>query len=201
MWSSSPSPAIDRRRPAALLALAVALALALPATAALPAAAAPLPVPQYIADARLSGSGRFTWYGLHVYDAALYAGRALDARDPAAQPFVLELHYARRLRGAAIAAASGDEMARLAAATPTQLADWQAAMNALFPDVTRGQRLAGVNLPGRGARFYLDGRFIGAVDDPAFARAFFAIWLDARTQAPALREALLAGAGAEPARR
>ena len=35
--------------------------------------------------------------------------------------------------------------------------------------------IAGVNLPGRGARFYVDGRFAGSVDEPAFARAFFAM--------------------------
>lgn len=197
MWSSSRSRTADRlRRTAVPLALAAALAL--------PAAArdgAPPHVARYVDEARLAGSGRFTWFGLPVYDAALYAGGPLDADEPAAQPFVLELRYARRLAGSAIAEASRDEMARLDAGSEAQRAAWHREMTRVFPDVVRGQRLAGVNLPGRGARFYLDGGFIGAIDDPAFARAFFAIWLDARTRAPALREALLAGAGAESAPR
>jgi hypothetical protein len=71
-------------------------------------------------------------------------------------------------------------------------------MARLFPDVGSGQRLAGVNLPGQGVRFYFDGRFVGAIDDAAFARAFFAIWLDERTQAPTLREALLRPERAAP---
>jgi hypothetical protein len=61
----------------------------------------------------------------------------------------------------------------------------------LFPDVEKGRKLAGVNLPGTGARFYFDGQLLGSIDDPAFARAFFAIWLDERTKAPQLRESLL----------
>lgn len=41
------------------------------------------------------------------------------------------------------------------------------------------------------AAFYHQGRLSGKVADPAFARAFFAIWLDARTRVPALRARLL----------
>jgi hypothetical protein len=193
MSSSSRSRTAERLlRTAAPLALCAGLALPAAAITAVPAHVA-----TYIADARLSGSGRFTWYGFHVYDAALYAGGDLDAGEPAAQPFVLELRYARGL----IAEASRNEMVRLAAGTDAQRVAWHDAMTRLFPDVARGQRLAGVNLPGRGARFYLDGRFIGAIADPDFARAFFAIWLDERTQAPALRRALLTRANVDAALR
>ena len=33
--------------------------------------------------------------------------------------------------------------------------------------------------------------WLGSIQEPAFARAFFGIWLDARTSAPELRAALL----------
>ena len=42
-----------------------------------------------------------------------------------------------------------------------------------------------------GARFYQGDRLLGAIDTPGFAEAFFAIWLDTRTSAPDLRQALL----------
>jgi len=194
MWSSSRSSGAESvRRAAAAFALGIALALPASASDALPPH-----VTRYVADARLAGSGRLTWYGFHVYDADLYAQRALDLRDPTAQPFVLELRYARRLKGEAIAEASRDEMARLGFGSPAQRAAWFGTMVQLFPDLSSGQRLAGVNLPGQGVRFYFDGRFVGAIDDVAFARAFFAIWLDERTQAPALREALLRPERAAP---
>jgi hypothetical protein len=41
------------------------------------------------------------------------------------------------------------------------------------------------------ARFFFNEQPIGEIDDPAFARAFFAIWLDPRTSEPSLRSALL----------
>ncbi len=107
---------------------------------------------------------------------------------------MLELRYARRLSGASIADTSRDEITRLQFGDDARRAAWHADMLRIFPDVGAGKRLAGVNLPGRGARFYFDGRFIGAIEDPAFARAFFAIWLDPRTKVPKLREQLLAGA-------
>ncbi len=155
----------------------------------------PLGVPAYvrpyIGDARFAGHGRLTWFGFHVYDANIYAPSGFDARAPYAQPFALELQYARALDGRAIADASRDEIARLGFGNDEQRARWHAQMTAIFPDVDRGQKLAGIYLPGVGARFYFEGRFRGAIDDPEFARAFFAIWLDARTRAPRLRDALV----------
>ena len=51
--------------------------------------------------------------------------------------------------------------------------------------------ICSVYLPDRGARFYANGRMTTEVDDPAFARAFFDIWLAPGTRAPALRRRLL----------
>lgn len=187
-----------RARVAAMLgAAALASALSLPAAASTQSTAAahgilaPDHVRRHIDDARLLGDGRLTWFGLHVYDAQLYVPRAFDAANPGAQPFALELIYARSLDGRAIAERSRDEIARLKFGSEAQLARWMADMAAIFPDVKPGQRLAGIYRPGNGTRFYLDGRFLGEIADPDFGRAFFAIWLDPRTSAPQLRASLL----------
>ena len=143
-------------------------------------------------DARELGRGRLTWFGLHVYDVSLWARSG--ARAPLDdQPFLLELRYARSLSGRAIADASRDEIARLGLGSEAQRTLWHAQMVALFPDVVRDRRLAGFNQPGRGVRFYVDGRPLGELADPEFARAFFAIWFDPRTRSPELRRSLLAG--------
>jgi hypothetical protein len=187
--------------PTQLAAAALAIAastLADPAAAATPGADAgpPAHVRKYVTDARLAGAGKLTWYGFHVYDAALFVPRGFDLANAAMQPFVLELTYARRLDGKGIAEASRDEIERLGFGTEAQRSRWYARMLQLFPNVEKGRRIAGVNLPGAGARFYFDGQFVGSIDDPDFARAFFAIWLDERTRAPQLRESLLKGAPA-----
>ena len=168
---------------AARLFAAIALLLALGS-----AGAAPAPVDSVLPGARLAGQGVFTWFGMKIYDAQLYVGERGYAPDA---PFVLDLRYARKLEGSKIADASADEMDKLGAGTPAQRKAWLVRMKEIFPDVREGSRISGVYLPASGTTFYLDGRVLASVPDPDFARAFFAIWLDARTSAPKLRTALL----------
>lgn len=205
MSSSTRCCAADRRRRLLRLALALAAAAgpaaAQPERGALPQASAAAGtsataahITRYVDDGRLLGEGRLTWFGFHVYDARLYAPANFDPVDATARPFVLELTYARRLSGRSIAEASRDEMRRLGFGDEAQHGRWLAQMQRLFPDVEPGRRIAGVNRPGGGARFYVDGSFAGSIDEPEFARAFFAIWLDPRSRAPRLRESLLKGA-------
>jgi hypothetical protein len=134
------------------------------------------------------GEGTLRWFGFRVYDATLWAvGRGTDF----SAPLRLELRYARALSGAAIAERSDEEIARLGYGTPEQRSRWLDAMRRLFPDVAEGDTLAGEHQPGRGARFSRNGAPLGEIDDPEFSRAFFSIWLDPRTSAPALRAQLL----------
>ncbi len=135
-----------------------------------------------------AGSGAMRWFGFHLYDARLWLN---GARPDADRPFVLALRYARNFSGVRIAQASIEEIERLGFGRADDRARWFDAMRELFPDVAEGRELAGLNVPGEGVRFYLDGKAIGEIADVEFARAFFAIWLDPRTQAPGLRTALL----------
>ena len=160
--------------------------------AAASAQAAPAHIEQHLPQARLAGKGVFTWFGLKIYEAQLWVGdKGYRADAPDAAPFVLDLHYARKLDGAKIAEASADQMEKTGAGSAAQRASWLAAMKAIFPDVKEGSRISGVYLPGGGALFYLDGKPLGAMPDPAFGRAFFGIWLAPNTTARPLRTALL----------
>ncbi len=199
MSSSSRSPKKTRatagakaRPEAKALAAAALVASAMVTDVSASGSGSPPPhVRKYVEPARLAGQGKLTWFGFHVYDAQLYAAPGFDARNWASQPFVLELTYARKLEGKAIAETSREEMQRMNFGTPADQTRWLEAMRRIFPDVDKGRRIAGVNVPGKGARFYVDGVFAGSVDEPAFAQAFFAIWLDERTRAPKLRDSLL----------
>jgi hypothetical protein len=146
-------------------------------------------VPHYSAV----GSGRLRFFGLHVYDAQLWAGPSVavttDNYDSTA--LALTLTYGRTLYGKAIAERSLKEMQGVATVSDTQAQQWLATMLRLFPDVNEDDQLTGVYTPNQGAAFWLNGRLLGQVPDPAFARAFFGIWLDARSSEPALRAQLL----------
>ncbi|MCM5570959.1 chalcone isomerase family protein [Burkholderiaceae bacterium FT117] len=184
--ADAPGPAGAAGLPAAVVGRAPAVADAAAAAGLPESARAALGAPS------LAGAGTLRWFGFRVYDAQLWTGgEGLDPRDPTSRPFALELRYARTLSGDAIADRSAEEIARLGRGDAEARQAWHAAMRRLFPDVSEGDRILGLHRPGGAARFYLNGRLLGEVEDPRFGPAFFAIWLDPATVAPALREALL----------
>lgn len=153
---------------------------------------APAYVRHRIDDAQMLGQGRVTWLRRTIYDARLYvSGRDFDSSAPTSQPFALELTYALALSGRAIAERSTEEIARLQFGSAERRQRWLDQMAKTFPDVRAGQRLTGIHQPNGATHFYLDGQWIGRIDDPEFGRAFFAIWFDDRTREPGLRARLL----------
>lgn len=137
---------------------------------------------------RSSGQGEMRWFGLKLYDAELWVSG--ERYDPM-QPCALELTYAREFSATRLAGASIDEMQRIEPIDTALVARWQQILSTVFADVRPGERITGVYLPGRGARFYHQERFTGEIADAELARRFFAIWLDARTREPALRARLI----------
>jgi hypothetical protein len=136
---------------------------------------------------------RLRVWGFEVYDARLWTPVGFRHGAYAQFPFALELQYLRKLEGSAIASRSIDEMRRVGSFSDAQTQSWLAAMRELFPDVRQGERITGINLPGVGAEFWVNGQRAGVVKDPAFARLFFGIWLDERTSEPKMRAQLLQG--------
>jgi hypothetical protein len=136
---------------------------------------------------------RLRVWGFEVYDARLWTPVGFRHGQYPQFPFALELLYLRKLEGAAIASRSIDEMRRVGSFSEAQAQSWLAAMRELFPDVRQGERITGINLPGVGAEFWVNGQRVGVVKDVAFARLFFGIWLDERTSEPKMRAQLLQG--------
>ena len=176
------------RRFFALLTLALTCMLALAA----PIPTAPLHIARDVPNARLAGSGIFTYFMMKIYSAELWVG---PQGYGLTTPFALDLRYARKLDGIKIAEASAEQMEKIGAGSAAERQVWLQRMTAIFPDVHAGSHITGVFVPGEGARFYLDGKPMGSINDARFARAFFGIWLDPNTTAPALRTALLKDAG------
>jgi hypothetical protein len=166
-------------------------ALGWPLLASAQATALPPELAGTLPQARLQGSGRLTFFGLHIYDARLWVGAATPAADWQAVPFALELQYLRSLKGSAIAERSLKEMERQGEIGAVDGERGLGNRLQLFPDVKPGDRITGVNLPGVGARFFHNGQPRGELREVAFARLFFGIWLSPRTSEPALREQLL----------
>ncbi|WP_422377634.1 chalcone isomerase family protein [Roseibium sp.] len=144
-----------------------------------------------VPSAQLVGKGRMTYLGFKVFDAELYAPGGTYS---ASSPFALKLTYLRNFKGAAIAESSVKEMRRQGAVSKGQLASWEKQMQAIFPNVSKGQSITGVRTSSGSTVFYIGNRKLGTINDPAFTRKFFAIWLGNNTRNPQLR-ARLVGAG------
>lgn len=143
-----------------------------------------------VQSARLVGEGDFSVFGFKLYRAQLWSEREpVDYEER----FALRLTYMRSIKGKRLADTGIEEIRRQAAAPiPSEtLERWRDDMLHAFGDVEPGDQLSAVFLPGKGVRFYSGEQETGEFDDPAFARAFFGIWLDPSTRAPSLRRQLL----------
>ena len=141
-------------------------------------------------NAVLLGSGEMRWFGLRLYDAALWsASRPFDA----SRSFALVLTYHRSISRARLVRTSIDEMRRLARSPleQTVLARWEAELDAAFVDVSEGDQLIGVYLPNAGMRLYDRQKLLAEIADAELARAFFGIWIDDGTRDRKLRDQLL----------
>lgn len=145
---------------------------------------------------QFAGMGALRFFGFKAYDAILWtAGPAVNPLL-AKSLFALEIEYNVAVKAEEIINVSLVEMARLRRLTDAQLKGWTTEMQKSFPSVVSGDRLTGVYVPKVGSRFFLNGRLISEINDPAFGDAFFAIWLDEGTKRPDLRRSLLGSAAA-----
>jgi Chalcone isomerase-like len=151
---------------------------------------------------RLQGQALLRVLGFRIYEAQVWTLPNFRPADWSSQTLVLQLDYQRAFKGSAIAERSLQEMRRGGPIPDAQAAAWLSAMQRVFPDVKAGEQIVGLYLPGQGARFWHQGKALGQIDDAAFARLFFGIWLAEHSSEPAMRLVLLgqskAGAGATP---
>lgn len=128
-----------------------------------------------------------------VYWAALYVEEGVETDrvlDDVAKR--LEIHYLRPIRAKDIVK-TGDQILR------RQLTEdeWRAvrerveAINRCYRDVRPGDCYALTYVPGRGSALSFNGEPICAIAGADFARAYFGIWLDPRTDFPEFRANLL----------
>jgi len=174
--------------PAARLALALMLAMSPARGYATDAPPLPPRVAEIVPDLKVQGGGELAFFGISVYEGYYWSPARGWSKDG---PFALDLHYHLALDGAKIAERSVAEITKLGLGTAEQRARWGREMKRVFPDVRRGDRITGVNLPGGVVRYFYNGNAIGDIADPGFANAFFGIWLDPKSSQIDFRQTLL----------
>jgi hypothetical protein len=128
-----------------------------------------------------------------VYWASLWSGENMLRPDQwQTQRLALELRYLRDFDGKDIAKRSVDEMHMQSPLSAETSSVWLKALEALFPNVRKGQSLTGIYVPNAGAQFLFNNKPLGTLADAELAKRFFAIWLSPQTSAPELRKKLFA---------
>jgi Chalcone isomerase-like len=126
-----------------------------------------------------------------VYDATLWSSSEKSNPLEESAPFALDITYALSVKRDDLIDTSLQEMTRLRNPNAAVISRWSASLKSVFPSVVTGDRLLGVSTPGKGVKFFHNGKLTGEVTDTAFSEAFFAIWLDSNTKKPDIRRALL----------
>lgn len=149
---------------------------------------------QVLPQAKLLGSGEFRWWGFSIYTAKMWqqAPNKEGGLDPKAS-FALELTYHKSISRARFVDSSIDEIRRIHGKQfdEDKLSLWRQYMEKAFTDVSSGDQLIGVFIPGKGCQFYSQHRLLAEISDEIFASVFFSIWLDPRTKDQQLRQQLL----------
>jgi hypothetical protein len=133
------------------------------------------------------GSGQLTWWGMTVYDAALYAPEGTYRPE---HPHYLEITYRFSFTQEQLASRSLEEIERLHGKRSNREAVL-AQFRSVFPDVAEGDRIVALHHPGKGVEFFRGEIALGRIDNATLAANFFSIWLDPETSKPDLRVRLL----------
>mgnify|MGYP002133122481 CR=1 FL=1 len=172
------------------LLLVICALMVLP-TAAYASDALPEPVKTSMPEAKKLGNSKFTWFGLHVYDAQLWSSVGGTQFDYKQHPSWLELKYGRDFEGSDIAEQSREEMEKIGSGSDEKLKAWEKKLAEIFPNIKKGDTLSALYLPGKVMQFFHNGKPLAALNDMELARSFMGIWLDTKTSEPDLRKKLI----------
>jgi hypothetical protein len=144
----------------------------------------------YIHATKPYGTGTVTFTFFTVYDAALWTDAKPFTMD---KPFALTLHYKHNFSASALVDKTIELMKEEDNVSDAKLRQYSGELMKLWPSVKAGDTITAICIPGKKTIFYYNGGLRGSVEDAAFNKPFFDIWLSEKTTEPAARKTLLAG--------
>jgi len=150
----------------------------------------PAEIGAYVKADKEYGAGSVTFAFMRIYDATLWTDAKPFSWD---KPFALRLLYRRNLSSKGLVDKTLELMNNMDHTAPEKLRQYGDQLSKLWPDVKDGDTITAIYQPGGKTIFYFDHTLKGSIDDPAFGRPFFDIWLSDKTSEPAARKGLLAG--------
>jgi len=167
-----------------------AVIVAQPASDTVDVSVSPITALESLRPLSLVGRSELRVAFFKVFDSALYT-KSGEWTNPK-HSFRFLLTYRRNISGRFLANQTAKEWDHLGLMDARRAA-WEAQVLEMWPDVSKGDKIT-FDVDERGiSRFYYNGTWVGAIEDPDFAPAFIAIWLSPETSRPAHRDGLLAG--------
>ena len=123
-----------------------------------------------------------------VYNSRLFSadGSYVDGQ----RPVKLEIQYLRDIDADQLVQRTAAEWQSQGLAHPRQ-DQWLQSLSALWPDVSENDVIALQLDQNDRSSFFINGTFLGYVEDPAFGQSFIDIWLSPNTTRPELRRLLI----------
>jgi len=144
---------------------------------------------------RLNGTGVLERFFLKGYAAALYLGEGVHPADALEDvPRRIEIEYFRAIPADAFVSATvKGVLQNVDSETHARIRGSIGRINALYEDVSPGDRYALTYIPGVGTELSLNGEPKGVVEGAEFSAALFGIWIGGAPLDEGLRDELLAG--------
>lgn len=159
----------------ALLGAAPALAQQVPADAA-----------RIVAPATLVGQARFTWIGIHIYDATLWSN---SATFDWSAPLALQITYAMDIDGDDLLDTTMDEITRVEGDS-ADLPQLRAQLAQCMGSVAEGDTYVAASDSDDSLSMWLNGTQTCAVSHPGIKQRFLGIWLADTSRSPRLSQQL-----------
>lgn len=133
------------------------------------------------------GKARLSFLWFDIYDAELMNKRGQF--QALKGPLLLKIRYLRDISQQELIAETDKQWNRQQVAQ--ELRDqWLARLDQIYPDIRSNDSLAFYMDDLGSGYFYLNQRFIGAIENPDFSRAFLNIWLAENSHYPSLTRQL-----------
>ncbi len=137
------------------------------------------------------GTGKFTYLFWHIYNAKLMTQTGQFVDYQTSSPLILSLTYQRDISMIDFVDATLDQWEHIHGKIAPRHQQWADVLKTIWQDVKQGDTLSCQRLNSSQVEFYLNGNFIGEINDNQFADEFLDIWLSEKTSAPELRRQLL----------
>ena len=131
---------------------------------------------ELIADMNKVGNASFKFIFWPVYEAELYTKQASFDFTPLPS-FILTLNYQRAFNSVQIVKETEKQLLEIHPSQAEKFKPWLSRLNEILTDVSKGDSLSLYVDDNKYSSFYLNGNYLGSIEDEDFSQSFSAIWL------------------------